>query len=69
MLITGASPEAMYLALFLGYYHVYLKLPPSVDVHGVLELLLQSLAPRPLSEELTLNMVQLSPKEGMGGKE
>lgn len=40
---------------------MYLQLPPPVNVHWVLQFLLQCLAPGPLSQELTLQVVQLTP--------
>ena len=37
------------------------QLPPAMDVHGVFQLLLQRLAPGPLLQQLSLDVVQLSP--------
>lgn len=39
----------------------YLKLSPSVYIHGVLQLLLQGTAPRPFLQEFPLHVVKLLP--------
>ncbi len=41
--------------------NTHLEFPPPVYVHGVLQLLLKGLTPRPLTEELSLDVVQLTP--------
>lgn len=38
------------------------QLPPAMDVHRVLKLLLQSLASRTLPQQFTLDVIQLAPK-------
>lgn len=45
----------------------YLKLSPSVHVHGVLQLLLQGSAPRPFLQEFSLHVVQLLPGKDKPG--
>ena len=57
--------EGVYLLdHFICGWVASLKLPPSMNIHRILQLFLESLATSTLLKQLTLDVVQLTPGEG-----